>query len=130
MIFVGISNIDIITGKTNIFEFKEVYLNSPTTFDDLERFISIFTPSEVIIIGRNISNNEIDDIIQYTGIDCLSIHKINITDKNESKNYIQAINCEKQIYQTEILNKFYSNKNIILENFYEKNYATQSNLTN
>jgi hypothetical protein len=29
-----------------------------------KRFIYIFTPSEVIIIGRNISNNEIDDIIQ------------------------------------------------------------------
>jgi DNA mismatch repair protein MutS len=126
MIFVGISNIDIITGKTNIFEFKEIYLNSPTTFDDLERFISIFVPSEVIIIGRNISDNEIDDIIQYAGIECLSIHKINITNKNETKNYIQAINCEKQIYQTEILNKFYLNKKIYLENFYEKNYATQS----
>jgi DNA mismatch repair protein MutS len=126
MIFVGISNIDIITGKTNVFEFKEVYLNSPTTFDDLERFISIFMPSEVIVIGQNITDNEIDDIIQYAGIECLSIHKINITNKNESKNYIQAINCEKQIYQTEILNKFYSKKNIILENFYEKGYATQS----
>jgi DNA mismatch repair protein MutS len=126
MIFVGISNIDIITGKTNIFEFKEVYLNSPTTFDDLERFISIFMPSEVIVIGQNITDNEIDDIIQYAGIECLTIHKINITNKNESKNYIQAINCEKQIYQTEILNKFYSKKNIILENFYEKGYATQS----
>ena len=126
MIFVGISNIDIITGKTNIFEFKEIYLNSPTTFDNLERFISIFMPSEVIIIGRNVTDNEIDDIIQYAGIECLSIHKINITNKNESKNYIQATNCEKQIYQTEILNKFYSSKNIYLENFYEKNYATQS----
>jgi DNA mismatch repair protein MutS len=126
MIFVGISNIDIITGKTNIFEFKEIYLNSPTTFDDLERFISIFMPSEVIIIGQNITDNEIDDIIQYASIDCLSIHKINITNKNESKNYIQAMNCEKQVYQTEILNKFYSKKNIILENFYEKGYATQS----
>jgi len=126
MIFVGISNIDIITGKTHIFEFRETYLNCPTTFDDLERFISIFMPSEVIIVGQNISDCEIDDIIQYAGIECLSIHKINITNKNESKNYIQAINCEKQIYQTEILNKFYSKKNIILEKFYENNYATQS----
>jgi len=126
MIFVGISNIDIITGKTNIFEFKENYLNSPTTFDDLERFISIYIPSEVIIVGQNISDVEIDDIIQYAGIECLTIHKINITNKNDSKNYNQAINCEKQIYQTEILNKFYSKKNIILEHFYEKTYATQS----
>jgi len=126
MIFVGISNIDIITGKTNIFEYRENYLNSPTTFDDLERFISIFTPSEVIIIGRNISDNEIDDIIQYSGIESLTIHKINITNKSDTKKYIQTVNCEKQIYQTEILNKFYSKKNIVLENFYEKSYATQS----
>jgi DNA mismatch repair protein MutS len=126
MIFVGISNIDIITGKTNMFEFNEIYLNSPTTFDDLERFISIFIPSEVIIVGQNISDGEIDEIIQYAGIECLSIHKINITNKNDSKNGIQAMNCEKQIYQTEILKKFYSKKNIVLENFYEKSYATQS----
>jgi DNA mismatch repair protein MutS len=125
-IFVGISNIDIITGKTNMFEFNEIYLNSPTTFDHLERFISIFIPSEVIIVGQNISDGEIDEIIQYAGIECLSIHKINITNKNDSKNGIQAMNCEKQIYQTEILKKFYSKKNIVLENFYEKSYATQS----
>ena len=48
----GIANIDIYTGKTSIFQFKEPYLNSPTTYDELERFISVYTPSETIIISN------------------------------------------------------------------------------
>jgi hypothetical protein len=40
------SNIDIFTGKTNIFEYKENYIHNPTTFDELERFISIYNPNE------------------------------------------------------------------------------------
>ena len=51
-VVVGIANIDIYTGKTSIFQFKEPYVNNPTTFDELERFISIYNPSEVIFISN------------------------------------------------------------------------------
>ena len=61
-VVVGVSNIDIYTGKTSIFQFKEIYINNPTTYDELERFISIYNPSEVIIIS-NLSNKEVDDVI-------------------------------------------------------------------
>ena len=40
-VVVGMANIDIYTGKTSLFQFKETYINNPTTYDDLERFISI-----------------------------------------------------------------------------------------
>jgi DNA mismatch repair protein MutS len=49
---VGVANIDIYTGKTNIFQFKEIYVNNPTTYDELERFISIYNPSETILINN------------------------------------------------------------------------------
>jgi len=125
IIRVGISNIDIYTGKTSIFEFKEIYIHSPSTFDELERFISIYQPSEVIVISSNIlSNNQIDDIINYSGINCNSIHKINL-DENEKH---KASNCEKQVYQKELLKKFYkiNDYDIFIQNFYENMIALQS----
>jgi DNA mismatch repair protein MutS len=34
-VVIGISNIDIYTGKTTLFQFKETYVNNPTTYDEL-----------------------------------------------------------------------------------------------
>jgi DNA mismatch repair protein MutS len=75
-VVVGIANIDIYTGKTSIFQFKEHYLDSPTTYDELERFISVYNPSEVILISNLPKESELDNIISYAGISCSLIHKI------------------------------------------------------
>ena len=55
-VVVGVANIDIYTGKTSIFQFKEAYVNNPTTYDELERFISIYNPNEVILINKMSKN--------------------------------------------------------------------------
>ena len=131
MVYIGLANINIYTGETSIFEFKETYLNSPTTFDELERFISIYNPSEVIIIA-NVSDKEIDEIISYGNIQCASIHKINLDSGNkESEIMKRALNSEKQNYQQEILKRFYNSKSdfdftIFSQNFYENVIATQA----
>ena len=44
-VVVGIANVDIYTGKTSIFQYQESYIHNPTTYDELERFISIYQPS-------------------------------------------------------------------------------------
>ena len=128
-VVVGVSNIDIYTGKTNIFQFKEVYINSPTTYDELERFISINQPSEIIIIS-NLPNKEVDDIIKYVDIHTNSIHKLSNLESSEKTNtHTQIKNCEKQVYQKEILSKFYrdvQDYDIFLSNFYDNTIATQS----
>ena len=125
-IIVGISNIDIYTGKTSVFEFSKKYMNNPTTYDELERFISIYNPSEVIIITNVSREKEIDDIINYANIRCDLIHRIHLTRDTEA--IIKAKNCEKQTYQHELLRRFYGSKldrdNISL--FNEHNVATQS----
>ena len=128
-IIVGISNIDIYTGKTSVFEFSKKYMNNPTTYDELERFISIYNPSEAIIITNLSREKEIDDIINYANIRCDLIHRIHLTSGNgETEAIIKAKNCEKQTYQHELLRKFYGLKldrdNISL--FNEHNVATQS----
>lgn len=145
-IIVGIGNIDIYTGKTSIFQFKEIYANNPTTYDELERFVSIYNPSEAILIYNLQNENEIDNIISYSGLSCKLIHKIHVNEDNSNNSNIsnnsnntnnlndmplkikRVINCEKQSYQKEILSKFYKfdDYDVFIQNFYEYNIATQA----
>lgn len=127
-VVVGISNIDIYTGKTSIFQFKESYINNPTTFDELERFISINNPSEVILISNLPSEKEMNNIISYAGISCSLIHKIHINENINNIKLAKTKNCEKQSYQKEILSKFFKfdSFDVFIQNFYENNIATQS----
>jgi DNA mismatch repair protein MutS len=127
-VVVGIANIDIFTGKTSIFQFKEAYLNNPTTYDELERFISIYNPSEVIFISNLPDENEMDYIISYAGIQCSLIHKICTTTSDNLVKNIRVKNCEKQTYQKEILAKFYKidDFDVFFQNFYNNNIAAQS----
>lgn len=126
-IFVGAGLIDIYTGNTFINEYCEEYIKNPTTFDNLERFISIYNPSETIIVS-NLSNNEIDDIVSFINLKSKSLHIINLLDNRTNKNTIRAVNCEKQTYQTELLNKFYkiNDLNSFMGIFYDNVYATQA----
>jgi DNA mismatch repair protein MutS len=128
-VVVGVANIDIYTGKTNIFQFREKYINNPTTYDELERFISIYNPSEIILISNLPEEKEIEHIISYAGINSSLIHKIHILETSEQTEKIKKVlNCEKQPYQKEILSKFYKfdDFDVFIQNFYENNIATQS----
>lgn len=127
-VVVGVANIDIYTGKTNIFQFKESYINNPTTYDELERFISIYNPSEVILISNLPEEKELDCVISYAGISCNLIHKIHINDYLNSVKMTRIKNCEKQTYQKEILSKFYKfdSFDVFIQNFYDNNIATQA----
>jgi len=130
MIYVGIANIDIYTGTTSIFEYSEQYINNPTTFDELDRIISIHNPSETILIG-NINLTEMNNIVNYANIQSELIHKVSLLDEEENTQLIQKLrakNCEKQIYQKTILEKFYNiiDFNSFMFNFNENTVATQA----
>jgi len=125
---VGIANIDIYTGKTNIFQFKEPYSNNPTTYDELERFISIYNPNEVILISNLPDEKEMEYIISYSGISCNLIHKIHTESIQVTEKMKRVKNCEKQTYQKEVLSKFYhfDDYQTFSQNFYEYHIATQA----
>ena len=143
-IVVGIANVDIYTGRVIMFEYKTEDKHNPTTYDELERYISTYKPSEIIMI-TNFTEKILDDIINYTGILCKNIHKVILTEDDTqrhqsstststststSSSYLigNARKCEKQTYQNEILNKFY--KFNIVTSFIEfttmYEYATQA----
>lgn len=127
IIYVGISNVDIYTGKTSIYEFDEPYIHTPATFDQLERVISINNPSETIIIG-NIGTKEMDDIVQFANIKSTMIRKISLSEEPLTTSKEHGLNCEKQLYQKTILQKFYKTTEFdnFIFNFYSHSFATQS----
>ena len=65
-VYIGLSTVDIYTGKSYMFESQEQHSHSPSTFDEIERFISIYNPNEVLITYRNFSETEINDIINFS----------------------------------------------------------------
>jgi DNA mismatch repair protein MutS len=125
-VYIGVSTIDIYTGKTSIMEYSEPYIKNPTTFDELEQFISIYNPSETIFIS-NISSKDINDIVSYANIKSKSIHFVSLL-ASENKNTIRANNCEKQTYQCQLLSRFYkfNDFNAFFSIFNSLAWATQS----
>jgi DNA mismatch repair protein MutS len=101
----GMSAIDILTGDTHVFEYREKYFHNPTTFDEIERFYSSYNPNEVLVIYET-SDEEIKDILQFSQIDCEKIHKIRLGDKDNS-HHKTANKCENQTYIKAQLNQFY-----------------------
>lgn len=95
----GTTMINILTSKSYIYEHNCIFNMNPTTFDELERIMSIYTPSEVLFIS-NIEEGTMKKIVQFVNIQNCSIHYIS---SNESK----CVNCSKQIYKKTILEKYY-----------------------
>ena len=107
MILCGMATIDIYTGSSHIFEFKERYFHRPTTYDEIERFYSTHCPNEILFI-HNCEETRINEIIQFASIECQTIHKISIKD-TETPHFQQLKNCQKQTYQKELLEHFLYN---------------------
>lgn len=111
-IVVGISNIDIYTGKSFVFEYNQEYTTTPEAYDELERYISIYQPSEIIVI-HNLTSRIVTDILHFVDLKTECRH---IIDKNESVHKQKVVNCEKQTYQREIIKKFFTDNCDINEN--------------
>ena len=124
---IGLNIINIFTGKIVSYEYCHQFLNTPTTYDQLEKYISIYNPAEAIIITNitsNIYNNKnndknndkntyIDDVISFANIHAYKIYKIYLNETQEKEKAKVdtfeklAFNCEKQLYQQELIDKIY-----------------------
>jgi len=131
-LIMGMTNIDIYTGRATIFETENKDSHNPTTYDEVERFISSYTPSEVILIS-NLSNREVEDVIHYTNIQAKVIHRVSTTEgvgggTGTGNSTLKAERCTKQIYQMEVLNTFYPNglAKSLEQSFMNYSIATQS----
>lgn len=130
-IVIGVANVDIYTGRVIIFEHSVEDKHNPTTYDELERYISTYKPSEVILI-TNVNEKHADDIINFTGIMSKNIHKVHLsgmeTQSTQSKFIEKAKRCEKQTYRDEVLRKFYTHNVVesFIQSTFNYEYATQA----
>jgi DNA mismatch repair protein MutS len=118
----GVSVVNIFTGQSYIFQHETPFYMNVTTFDELERFISIYCPSEIIIISP-FDKPTIQSISQYAGIHNSVVHLIDSTElKNE-----KIMRCTQQRYLKEVLSFFYKEDTFdICKEFQEHILATQS----
>jgi len=118
----GVSVVNIFTGQSFIFQHETPFYMNVTTFDELERFVSIYTPSEVIFISP-FDKQDVSSITQYAGISVDIIHYIDSRDMKNEK----MIRCTQQRYMKEVLSLFYKEDTFdICKEFREHSLATQS----
>ena len=125
-IYVGISDVDIVTGKTTVFQYMEPWVpNSPTPYDELERFLSIHNPNEVICIS-NMPEAALDSILSYVNVRSAMIHKIVLSALTPKPTPMteRALRCEKQTYQKQVLDRFFGEN--VLDECIEHVFACQS----
>lgn len=121
-IVIGVSVINIFTGKSYIFQYETVYDMDTTTFDELERCVSIYSPCEVIFISP-FENKDINTILQFSGIKSSTIHRISTIDKKNEK----LQNCTNQKYIKQIVSVFFGEEAYdICSEFQNRVMATQS----
>lgn len=89
----GISSAHIFTGESTLYEYETPFLSNPTTFDELERSISLLAPSECIIISF-ISEKETADLLTYAGLS-----------NSKTKNHIYIMDSENNIEKKNIIDK-------------------------
>jgi len=127
LIIYGVAVLNIYTGESYIYEHETENWMNPTMFDELERYISIYSPSEIIMI-YSLLENIIDKIVQYIKPPINTVlHKISLIDnKNEVKRE-NAKKCMKQKYIQYILSSVFGEEiyNICSEFAYHI-YATQA----
>lgn len=98
----GASVVNIFTGQSAMFEYETVMYMNPTTFDELEHFVSIYTPSEVVFISP-LTMSETDKIIQYSGIRTCTIHRIDSSDQRN----VEVSRCTQQKYMKQMITEYY-----------------------
>ena len=133
----GVSVVNIFTGKSSIFQYETQFYMNMTTFDELERYVSIYSPSEVIIISP-FDEPKIKSIIQLTGLRPQMIHKVSSIDNGASRGVVstsgasvnefeKTIRCANQKYIKQIMSHFFGEEayDVCCE-FQTHNIATQS----
>ena len=123
MLIIGISTFDVISGSSYIYEAviegsgssalgsggggggqadannyyaKSKIISCPTTYDELERYISTHNPSEVILVS-NLLTDQVNAIEKYINLSGRKVHR-----KRDGEDE-RVMNATKQVYQKEVM---------------------------
>jgi DNA mismatch repair protein MutS len=128
VIVYGVSVVNIFTGKSSMFQHETSYFLNTTTFDELERYVSIYCPSEVILLSP-FQEKDVQSIIQMAGIQSQTIHILNTTPcEYQNKKETEKIQrCSTQKYTKQMIANFFGEESYDLcGEFQTYNIATQS----
>ena len=98
----GVAVANIFTGKTTMFEHQTPFFMTPSTFDELERYVSVYSPSEMVVISP-FDKPQLDRILQFSGVSQTTVHAID--SRNLENARVQ--NCSKQKYIRHLFSTFY-----------------------
>ena len=126
-LIIGVSNVDVYTGRVCISQFELESFHNPCTYDELERLVTVHRPSECII-ASNLESKAIEDIVQFVGLDQTKTH-ITFPDSPVTRLGEEARNAEKQIYQQEVFARFFPNHEDALIGLMQDNYVAVQALT-
>lgn len=115
----GASTVDIMTGRSAIFQHETLAEYTTTNFDTLQRFVSVYNPSEAIIISEY-DDNTINQIISYIGLTTPNIHTYDCRTETKSRN------CMKQTYQQELISSYFGPDTYNVYDFRKDSISTQS----
>jgi len=101
----GLATVNIFTGQSHMFEYETQYYMNPTSFDELERAVSIFTPNEVIV-NHNLPSHEIESILQFVGLKN-AIAKNVLIHQNAIETTEMVKRCGEQTYIHHVLSDFF-----------------------
>ena len=124
-IVIGMANIDVFTGRSSVFEAETEPRHTHTTYDELERFVSVHSPSEVVLITDNFSQKEVEELLNFAGIVNYArlIHRLDSSNAAVQKS-------RKQVYQREIMARFFGpatgSKPVPMLQFATHEFATQA----
>ena len=130
ILIMGISNVDIYTGVTSISQFTVENFHNPCTYDDLERYVSMYKCREAIFIS-NLEEIISNDIIQFIGLDNCKVHNVYLNRAVDKASGIlkHALNAEKQKYQLEIFNQYFPNNEELFSACYSEHCIAIQSLT-
>lgn len=120
MLTVGISVVDIMTGATSFYQYQTEYNIIASNFDELQRYVSVYNPSEFIVACSIRENDDVQKIMDYSGICSSKIHYVDMDGECVK-------NVSKQTYQNHIISEaFQADTFDICLEFREKDTATKS----
>jgi DNA mismatch repair protein MutS len=124
----GVAVANIFTGKSSIFEYQQPYYLNPTTFDELERCISTYCPSEIIINSTTLDRKTVETILQYAGAKSAIVHISTCDDDIGSRDNTEILTrCSQQKYIHHILSTFFGEESVMVcAEFQTNNIATQA----
>jgi DNA mismatch repair protein MutS len=106
LLLVGISGVDLTTGKSFIYENGASKTDPQFTLDECYRLMTTYNPSEILLLSDNISDNSKNKILNVINNNSCLIHK-------KWQKYELGSLIKKLEYQNEILKKSFENNTML-----------------